>query len=306
MSKETGQLRISTDVAGVNHFPNYAKKINAEAGFQNFWMEGVGLPLMLSQLFIANLAGMKLPYELIGVHARTGQMNKDVWRSNSLIDVVKLGLVEPILPDATNDFDLWQIEALQKLGVRSGEKYWLIHDTEIDSHRTMRRYVDIFSRQEFRNVSLYIENSPLPGSPENTIKLVKQMRDSGLARVKVVGDTVHYWKSRGFRLDDIRGGGSVWDPMIKWLDQADVALVHFSDGKDMNDSHYMVKMAKEKKMLATLGGYLTGKPKVAFQRESQHGVFGPADRKKEVERLRWLGAVELEAGLFSENYFHVR
>ncbi len=306
MSKETGRLRISTDVAGVNHWPVYAKKINEEAGFQNFWMEGVGLPLLLSQLFIANLAGMKLPYELIGVHARTGQMNKDVWRSNSLIDVVKLGLVEPVLPDATYDSDLWQIEALQNLGVRNGEKYWLIHDTEIDSPRTMKRYVDIFSRREFRNVTLYIENSPLPGSPENTIKLVTQMRDSGLARVRVVGDTVHYWKSRGFKLNDIRGGASVWDPMIKWLDQAEVALVHFSDGKDMNDSHFMAKMAKERKMLASLGDYLASNPKVAFQRESQHGAFGPADRDKEIERLRWLGAVELRAGLFSENYFHVR
>ncbi len=298
-------LCVSTDIAGVIDAPfGFTKSVYDQAGYENYDIEGVGFPLLTLVLFARYLLGLPLDKKLISIHARTGQMNAESKWANSPIDMIKLGLAEPFLPDLTEKTDLWMLKALSKLGTNTGQLSWLIHDTEIDSEHAFKRYVDIFTREEFKNVFLYIENAPIRGSLRHTLDLYSQFVDAGVKNIRIVGDSVHYLRSRGVGLNDIKTISKVWEQMIRYFENANIVKLHFSDGTDLGDSHN-VNALWEAGLLAQLGRFIEERG-IIFEKECQHGPFGPKDLDEEIERQKDLGGIELRANLFHEKYFRMK
>lgn len=303
--KNAQELIISTDCAGGIKSPRYANELNQDAGFRNYLMEGVALPHLTLNLLIKYLFNENLDYPLGGIHARTGQLNKGVWRLNSALDILTLGLIEPIMPDLTYNSDHWMLRALDKLGASPNHKYWLIHETELDSPETIALYAELFKRPEFQNIWLHIENAPLPGSLNRTILRVNQLKDLGLAKVGAVGDTVHAWREFGYALTDINSGVKIWDTIIRYFREVGIVQLHWSDGTNPHDSH-PVECGDENlfAMMVQMAAFMES-CKAILTRESQTTIVGPLDRFEEIERLKRVGEIELRAGLINERHFHV-
>jgi hypothetical protein len=305
MKAENYRLRVSNDIVGVTGPQWMVKEVYDAAGYVNYGVETIGFPLFSANLLIHSLANVALPYPWIGLHARTGQMNRPTWRQNSNYDKLILGLAEPMLPDLTYESDVWTLTALAKLGQADAERYFLIHETEIDSRATLNRYAEVFKRNEFSGMNLYIENSPLPNSMQRTIKKVRMMQDLGVEKVGAVGDSVHYGRGEGVAMSDIVGWQKIWGEMIRLFDKAEIKLLHFSDGIIKSDSHDVLAMGREKAMLQQLGEFRKAKD-IPLLKECQHGILGVKDVTAEIERQRTLGAIELEAGLIDEAHFKER
>lgn len=298
--QERYPLQMSTDLAGLGD-PWYAYSIYKEAGYRNFAMEGVAFPWMIVDLLMKDNRCKPLQYPLVAIHGFTNQLAKGGWMKNSPADVVKLLVADNIMPRVEYEDELNFLGALDRLGM-PGRKRFLVHDTVLNSDKTICRYAEVFSRPEFANIDLFIELSPLPGSAKRVNILKKKMCDAGLPNVKIASDSVHYLRSHGVALNDKWEMLKIWPRFLKWTEKSDARLLHFSLGKDMGDSHRVKGMIKEASMLRDLAELLRAQ-KIDFELENQHGPFGPADYWDEVDRLRWIGEKFVGLGLISEKNF---
>lgn len=297
------ELLVSTDIVGGLGFPGLTTLIYDKAGYLDYGVEGVGFPVLLGVMAACWLLGLPLEFPLEGVHSRTGQLNPAYWQDNTWLDILKLALIEPVLPDLTNRSDQWVVSALADLGVRDGDLYWLVHDTELDNRATVTRYAAVLGENKMSSVKLAIENTGRPDAFVHAVQIQRQMCDMGVSNVEIVGDIVHYGKSRGVGPRDLRGWEKIWGRMLGEFELAGVTRIHFPVGLDLGDSLDMELMAKwGMSMLSDLGSWRKARhAKVVI--ECQHGALGVADVDAEIRRQRWLGGVELRAGVIDEENF---
>ncbi len=300
--RESYGFSISSDIVGPHRFPGRATSLYDKV-YKDFYEEWIGYPLAMAYLLALDKLGASPGGNLLGIHARTGQINRQYAPQNSLFDQIVLGIGEPLLPDLTYDFDLKILTALSNVGSKNGQLYWLIHETELDTPELIKRYAAIFKRPEFKNVELSLEIAPLNGSPERALLLYKKFKDLGLEKVGIVWDTVHFLRGKGIDLSDKNAVKNVWDEMLNWIKKAPVSRVHFSDGKNRRDSHDMEMMRKEFAILSELGSVLT-ELDIPVTKECQVGLFGfkESQTAEIVSWLKDLAELEVKAGIYHAKY----
>lgn len=300
------RLSFSSDVLGFVASPRAVNEMYQRAGWQDFGLEVIGMPLQMGVLY-RMMHGHEQGFRLDGVHGRLGVENNPLSHRGGVVNWLKIKTADMLMRKAHEGefllrdmmFPHMGVGVMLRLEIIAGTKnlpiYYNVHNLSVENSFP-------FYRDKVVPVTKYshltIENGGAEGDIENTVDLVTRLRGDTGRYVSGTLDFAHV-------LIELSGGGDpdmdavnkYWATALSLFNPEIFHHVHIPIGLNTKDSIPVEEMLTSGSELSDLIAiFKENGTHITF--ENQHSLLiGAKNVAAEMDRLVRIRDGLGEAGL---------